>query len=35
MPTIFLTKVPKTYDGETITFSTNIARETGYLSAEN
>jgi hypothetical protein len=30
-----LTKVPKTYDGEKIAFSTNVAGKTGYLPAEN
>jgi hypothetical protein len=30
-----LTKVPKTYDGEKIASSTNVAGKTGYLPAEN
>jgi hypothetical protein len=33
MPTLFLTKVPKTYDGEKTDSSTNIAGKSGYLSA--
>jgi hypothetical protein len=35
MPTLFLTKVPKTYDGEKIVSSTNVAEKSGYLSAKN
>jgi hypothetical protein len=35
MPTLFLTKVPKTYNGEKIASSTNVAGESGYLPAEN
>jgi hypothetical protein len=35
MPTFFLTKVPKTYDGEKPASSTNIAGQSGYLPAEN
>jgi hypothetical protein len=35
MPTLFLTKVSKTYDGEKTASSTNIAGESGYLPAEN
>jgi hypothetical protein len=35
MPTLILTKVPKTYFGEKIVFSTNIAGKSGYLPAEN
>jgi hypothetical protein len=35
MPTLFLTKVPKTYDGEKIASSTNVAEKSGYLPAEN
>jgi hypothetical protein len=35
MPTLFFTKVPKTYDGEKTASSTNVAGETGYLPAEN
>jgi hypothetical protein len=34
MPTLFLTKAPKTYDGEKIASSTNIATKSGYLSAK-
>jgi hypothetical protein len=30
-----LTKAPKTYDGEKIASSTNVAGETGYLPPEN
>jgi hypothetical protein len=30
-----LTKLPKTYKGEKIASSTNVARKTGYLPAEN
>jgi hypothetical protein len=35
MLTLFLTKVPKTYDGVKITTSTNVAWKSGYLPAEN
>jgi hypothetical protein len=35
MPTLFLTKVPKTYDGEKIVSSANAAGKSGYLPAEN
>jgi hypothetical protein len=35
MPTLFLTKLPKTYNGEKTAFSTNVAGKSGYLSAEN
>jgi hypothetical protein len=35
MPTLFLTKAPKTFDGEKIAFSTNVAWNSGYLLAEN
>jgi hypothetical protein len=35
MPTLFLTKVPKTYDGKKIASSTNIAGKSGYPSAKN
>jgi hypothetical protein len=35
MPTLFLTKSPKTYDGEKIASSTNVAGKSGYLPAEN
>jgi hypothetical protein len=30
---LFLTKVPKTYDGEVTTFSTNVAGNSEYLHA--
>jgi hypothetical protein len=35
MPTSFLTKVPKTYNGEKTAFSTNVAGKSGYLPAKN
>jgi hypothetical protein len=35
MPTLSLTKVPKTNDGEKTASSTNGASKSGYLSAEN
>jgi hypothetical protein len=35
MPILFLTKAPKTYNGEKIASSTNVAEKTGYLPAEN
>jgi hypothetical protein len=35
MPTLFLTKAPKTYDGKLIASSTNVAGKSGYLPAEN
>jgi hypothetical protein len=35
MPTLFLTKVPKTYDGEKTVSSTNVTGESGYLPAKN
>jgi hypothetical protein len=35
MPTLFLTKAPKTYDGEKTVFLTNVAGKSGYLPAEN
>jgi hypothetical protein len=35
MPTIFLTKVSITYDGEKIASSTNVAGKSGYLLSEN
>jgi hypothetical protein len=35
MPTLFLTKVPKIYDGEKTAYSTNIAGKSGYLPEEN
>jgi hypothetical protein len=30
-----LPKAPKTYNGEKIAFSTNVAGKSGYLTAEN
>jgi hypothetical protein len=33
--TLFLTKVPKTYNGEKTASSTNVAWKSGYLPAEN
>jgi hypothetical protein len=35
MPILFLTKAPKTYDGEKTVSSTNAAGKSGYLPAEN
>jgi hypothetical protein len=35
MPTLFLTKVPKTYNGEKTASSTNVDGKTGYPSAKN
>jgi hypothetical protein len=35
LPTLFLTKVPKTYNGEKTASSTNRARKSGYLLATN
>jgi hypothetical protein len=35
MPTLFLTKLPKTYDGEKTAPSTNVAGKSGYLPAKN
>jgi hypothetical protein len=35
MPTLFLTKAPKIYDGEKTAFSTNVAGKSGYPSAKN
>jgi hypothetical protein len=35
MPTLFLIKAPKTYDGEKEASSTNIAGKSDYLSARN
>jgi hypothetical protein len=35
MPSLFLAKVPKTYDREKTASSTNVAEKTGYLPAEN
>jgi hypothetical protein len=34
MPNLFLTKVPKTYDGEK-TASSNVAGKSGYVLAKN
>jgi hypothetical protein len=35
MPTLFLTKAPKTYDGEKTAYSTDDAGTNGFLHAEN
>jgi hypothetical protein len=35
MPTLFLSKAPKTYNGEKTASSTNVAGKSGYLSARN
>jgi hypothetical protein len=35
MPTLFLSKMPKTHNGENTASSTNIAGKSGYLPAEN
>jgi hypothetical protein len=35
MSTLFLTKPPKTYNGEETASSTNVAVKSGYLPAEN
>jgi hypothetical protein len=35
MPTLFLTKLPKTYDEEKTASSTHVAGKSGYLPAEN
>jgi hypothetical protein len=35
MPTLFLTKAPKTYDGEKTASSANVAEKSGYLPAKN
>jgi hypothetical protein len=35
IPTSFLTKLPKTYDGEKTAFSTNVAGKSGYPSVRN
>jgi hypothetical protein len=35
MPTLFFKKVPKTYNGEKIASSTNIAGKSGYVPEEN
>jgi hypothetical protein len=34
MPTLFLTKGPKTYNGQKAASSTNIVGENGYLPAK-
>jgi hypothetical protein len=34
MPTLFLTKSPKTYDGEKTASSTNVAAKSGCLPAK-
>jgi hypothetical protein len=35
MPTLFLTKAPKTYDGEKTASSTNVTGKSGYLPGKN
>jgi hypothetical protein len=35
MPTLFLIKVPKTYDGEKTASSTSVAGKSGYLPVKN
>jgi hypothetical protein len=35
MPTLFLIKVPKTYDGEKTVSLKNVAKKSGYLPVEN
>jgi hypothetical protein len=35
MPTLFLTKTPKTYHGEKTASSRNVAGESDYLPVEN
>jgi hypothetical protein len=35
MPTLFLTKMPKTYDREKTASLTNVAGKSGYLPAKN
>jgi hypothetical protein len=35
MPTLFLTKVPKTYDGVKTATLRNVVGKSGYLPAEN
>jgi hypothetical protein len=35
MPTLFLTKALKIYDGEKIASSTNAGGKSGYLSSKN
>jgi hypothetical protein len=34
MPTLFLTKLPKTYNEEKTASATNVAGKNGYLSAK-
>jgi hypothetical protein len=35
LPSLFFTKVQKTYDGEKTASSTNVAGKSGYLPEEN
>jgi hypothetical protein len=35
MPTLFLTMVPKTYDGEKTASSTNVAGKSGIMPVKN
>jgi hypothetical protein len=35
MPTLFLTKAPKIYNGEKTPSSTNVVGKSGYPSAKN
>jgi hypothetical protein len=35
MATLFLTKVPKSYDGEKTASPTNVTGKSGYLPVEN
>jgi hypothetical protein len=35
MPTLFLKKMPKTYDGKNTASLTNVAEKNGYLLAKN
>jgi hypothetical protein len=35
MPTFFLTKAPRTYNGKKTASSTNVVGENGYPSAKN
>jgi hypothetical protein len=35
MPTLFLTKTPKTYNEEKTASSTNVAGKSGYLPAKD
>jgi hypothetical protein len=35
MPTLFLTKAPKIYNGEKAASSTIVSRKSGYLFAKN